>query len=176
MDEQTPDFAKEMVEDLEHQIAHLETILRQKRETLAGVKLEYMPRSLTSPFTQRRGRAARQTVDLGTCPLSVEEMRDIGNRHAIIWEITRRHPQGEVVTAHAADWLRQSGVVQTNRTNLIKTLNRALRKDPRYVETETGSFRRRDLDREQEYLGRSSEPTGSSTLDNGGEIHCSSTT
>ena len=169
MDEQTPAFAEEMIEDLENQIAELEATLRRKKVTLAGVKGEYRPNDQTSLYTQQKGRMTRQTVDLGACPLSVEEMRNIGDRYAIIWEITGREPQGEVTTAHAAEWLNRAGIVKTNRTNLTKTLNRALRKDPRYVEIRTGTFRRRELNREQANPGHSPEPNSSDAPDNGGE-------
>ena len=75
------------------------------------------------------------------CPLSVEEMINLRDRHRIIRELATRSREGRVHVPQAAQWLHGAGVVQTIPTNMSKALARKMRNDPDWISETGGWFR-----------------------------------
>ena len=136
MEEQTlPDHAKETIRVIDKKLADLESA---RKELLAG------RRALLNLFQEVGDPGAQQPrprIDMTECPLSVEEMISLGDRHRIIREIAMRHPDGRVHVPQAAKWLHGSGVVPTIPTNMAKALGRKMRNDPNWIAEAGGWFR-----------------------------------
>lgn len=134
-----PDHARETIEAIDRRLAELES---ERRELLAGrttvLKLFQIDRD---PGASLQARAA---VDMTGCPLSIEEMVIIHDRHRIIFEMATRDPQGRVHVPKAARWLHGSGVVPTVPANMAKALARRMRKDPNWISEGEGWFQLRD--------------------------------
>ena len=67
---------------------------------------------------------------LHDCPLAVEEMVELGDRHRIIRAIAERDPQGRVHVGQAARWLHAAGIVKTIPVNMAKAISRRMRNEP----------------------------------------------
>ena len=134
-----PDHARETIRVIDKKLAELAS---EREELLAG-------RAAVLRLFQEGGdpgtsQQPRLWTDMTGCPLSVEEMIGLGDRHRIIREIAMRNPEGRVHVPQAAKWLYGSGVVQTIPTNMAKALARKMRNDSDWISEGGGWFRLAD--------------------------------
>ena len=141
-----PHFADAMVADLNRQIDESESKIRAEQEkvqSLMHTKCQVLKQYAQSNyFVQRTGRMNRRAASLEDCPISGDEMRELGDRHSIVRAIAERDSQDRVHVPSAARWLNRAGIVATMPASLTKTLVRAMRKQPTiWTEEGQGWFR-----------------------------------
>ena len=127
MAEAMPQFADEMITDIRRKIAWHEREIRKLRSTEGTVIAQYANQG-DVPFTQLIGQMTRiREVDMSDCPLTIQEMVALENRHRIVRAIAELDPQGRVHVGTAARWLHHSGIVNTVPVNMAKALARSMR-------------------------------------------------
>ena len=134
-----PDHARETISAIDRRLADLES---ERRELLAGraAVLNLFQGDLDPAASQQ----PRLTIDMTGCPLSVEEMISLGDRHRIIREMATRNREGRVHVPQVARWLYGAGVVPTIPANLSKALSRKMRQDCNWTSEGGGWFQLRD--------------------------------
>ena len=148
-----PDFAVKMVEDLEQKIVELESDIREKKATRTHVIKQY----------GGGGNALvhRFNAEMSECPLSVEEMYTMSDRHQILRAMAERAPYGRVHTRKVAEWLHHAGMVNTAPGNLAKALSRRMRQQADiWIDDKGGWFRLRDFPEIPENLPRDAPGPG----------------
>ena len=116
-----PDHARETIQAIDHRLAELE---RERRDLMMSRA------TVVKLFQQTDMPASRQErfiVDLGQCPLTVEEMAELRDRHAIIRAMAERDSDRRVQVGQAAQWLYNAGIVSTAPANLRKALTRRMK-------------------------------------------------
>ena len=141
MQQNLPDHIQKTVNDFRRR---LERNAEERRELSAGLeavlKLAQSQSSLTTLLPDQP-----IAEDLADCPLSIEEMTQLSDRHRIIKAIAARDPAGRVHVGQAAKWLHASRLVSTIPVNLSKALSRRMRREPAIWEYQgDGWFRLRD--------------------------------
>ena len=92
------------------------------------------------------------TEVLQDCPLSVQEMAVLRDRHRIIRAIAENDPQGRVHVGRAAAWLHAAGIVTTIPVNMAKALSRRMRNDEQTWDyLGKGWFALKEHEREEEH-------------------------
>ena len=164
-----PHFADAMVADLNRQIDESESKISTEKENLrclmdtkSQVLKQYAP---GNHFVQRTGRMGRRAASLEDCPISWDEMRELGDRHSIVRAIAERDSQDRRVhIPSAARWLNLAGIVGTIPASLTKTLVRAMRKQPTiWTEEGQGWFRLTIPQQEQGSSSTHAEPNSFET-------------
>ena len=117
-----PDHARETIQAIDNRLAELE---RERSELLKSratvIKLFQSQMDMPTPHQ------GRSTIHLSDCPLTVEEMHELRDRHAIIRAMAERDSRGTVQVGEAAKWLYNAGIVSTTPANLRKALTRRMK-------------------------------------------------
>ena len=132
-----PDHARETIRVIDKKLADLESA---RQELLAG-RTAILKLFQGGDLDPGASQQPRPRIDMTGCPLSVEEMINIGDRHRIIREIAMRNPEERVHVPQAARWLHGSGVVPTIPINMAKALARKMRNDSDWISEGGGWFR-----------------------------------
>ena len=139
-----PSFVRQMLADLNRQeeqrqqeLSTIQEEIRTLKETKNQVLRTY------SPNTQQRPvRTLKPAVDPRQCPLTHEQMRQIGNRREVLIAIAKASPGLRVRPTIAIHWMHAAGIIKTNPDNAGKSLARYMRKHPEIWEPqERGWYR-----------------------------------
>ena len=140
-----PDHARKTLADLDRkdetnraQIKNLQKEIRNRSETKIKVINEYIP-DYQGPPTQA---ISRPSQDPTGCPLTQEQMRQLGNRRDIIIAIALASPDKTVKPSLATKWMSDAAIFNTPPDNAAKSLSRYMRRHPEIWEPlQRGWFR-----------------------------------
>lgn len=142
-----PDHARQTIKAIDQRLAELEAETNKLH-----IARDAVLRVSQTSENPENFQLTRPTVDLSDCPLTIEEMVILRDRHKIIRAIAERRPDRRAHVGKAAQWLFGAGIVHTVPVNLAKALGRRMRNDPdNWVDEGDRWFRLRD-DREGERI------------------------
>ena len=121
-------FVNEMLADFDNRdeadrekIKAIQQRIRERSVVRSHIRRQYVPGTLDE---------GPLDTDPDGCPLTIDEMRKIGDRYRLLEEMASRSPGGRIRSIAAAKWMRAAGIVSTNAENVSKSLARHMRRNP----------------------------------------------
>ena len=164
-------FVTEMLADLDNrdeadreQIKAIQHRIRERGVVRSHIRRQYVPGTLDEgPLDS----------SLDGCPMTRDEIREIGTRPRILEEMARRSPGRKIRSMAAARWMRAADLFETNPENVSKGLARHMRRNPtKWHPTDPGEFQLIDTDEtpDQKHDGRRHEEQGGPVERNQGTL------